>query len=207
MRFLLVFVVMLAGCRDLPYKPDSGYLPSAVGNSAEWPVWVQGKVCKDLDGTVGFCAVRVQAGRDIRIQTMAQQYAYTARLSCTTEVMPYPVEVTLPAGSGYTFTVPASSFINARYFNCTVLITPRDREEPVSSFSRMSLLVVAKSYVALGTPIKVDGHFVFGPNAKYVWYEDAKGTHWLKEKTYIKDSGIRRAVVESHNQRVATYGF
>lgn len=195
-----------AACVGLEYEEDLLVMGSAAAGSPEFPVTVNGKLCRDNDGLPGFCAVRHQRGADFEVRVETLQYDATVEWDCTRAVQPFTETYTVRKGDpAKKLTVGKEMFGLSRVFSCTVKVLPLDRPEPIASFARISVSLVDEKYIALPRPYPSGRGFVFGSNAHYVKYKDAAGWHEGKKLTAVKSETVSMAFVESYGARHAVY--
>ncbi len=185
-------IFALASCNSLPYKDDVGFLVSAQANSPEFPVYINGKLCTDMEGFVGLCSKRIRSTEDVTFKFDPQSYPYLLTVSCTQGVTPVP-PATVPAGDRFTFTIKAEDFSQFRSFTCIGEVGPQDRSPPISAKFRVTFVVVDSEYVQRERIyLKKDGkknYVVLGQHAKDSWVKDSNGWHRFKKMTFVQVFG------------------
>jgi len=144
-------VLVTVACTSIPFKQDLGFLVSAQANSPEFPVWIGGKLCADLDGQPGMCAKRVRSNDDLVIRFDPQQYVYSVTVTCSSGI-PRPPGATVPANTSHLITIPAADFATFRNFTCIGEVAPQDRAPPISSMFRISIVVMDERYLGREVP-------------------------------------------------------
>jgi len=207
MKYLfLVLVALLFACVNIPYQDDVSFTGSAVANSPEVYVKVNGKECRDLDLQYGQCILNTKSNMNLTVATLPMMYPAELTFDCSRVVQPYPEIITVKMGEPHTFTLLAVDLAKARLFSCSLKIVPLDRPEPIASIARVIVNVVDSTYTRLPMPaIDAKGNLITGQYAKYIYYADAKGWHQETEKTYIKSKSITLAFVESYAGRWAIW--
>lgn len=194
------------GCNAPKYVADIGFIPSATANSPEFPVFIEGTVCKDLKGQVGLCALRQDADKDFVVDFYAQPYDYELTFNCSSNVPGYPVSWLVVRNTDFKVTVPRTVFPKEKVFTCSAIITPKDRPEPIGSFARMTVTVVDSGYQRLENPYITKGYLVMGEHTLYGKYRDRDGWHTVEKTTVVKDTkGIVEVTTESYAGRHGYY--
>ena len=211
--FLLIFS---CSCVSIAYLDDLGFTPSAVANSPEFPVYVNNKLCKDVDGIPGACTKRIKSNENITIKIDPLQYGYTFQLQCSKET---GIDISQDVGSdkNFSYVINYPSFSSLRMFTCIGAIYPTDRSFPVSSKFEIRFVVVNRDYVSREEmrlyDYKGKSYLVLGSHAHYatVWDEingkKIKSTFRNKSvcRVYNPDKVI--AFSESMQARFNFYGI
>jgi hypothetical protein len=129
-HYVILFLAAIAGCSSLPYQDDVGFSNSSQANSPEFPVYVDGHLCKDDVGNPGVCSKRIKSTDTITFHIDPQQYAYNLDISCETPVT-IPPSISVPKNSPVDFTMTAPWALNN--FVCEGEIFPEDRTQPLSA--------------------------------------------------------------------------
>lgn len=207
-RYLLALLLFIFACGGIKFEKDLGFVPSAVANSPEVYVLINGAPCKDADGLVGFCAKRLKTDQTFSMKVPAHPYDYLASFDCTDSVQSQPEQLTVLAGLEHTFEIPATNYGDARVFNCSLTIRPLDRPEPIASFVRVSVVLLSADYTRLESPTLQQGALVGGKYSYSIAWEDQSGKwRYAKTSPVLKAPGLKRAIVESYSARLAYYGF
>lgn len=197
----------LVACTSLPYKNDNGFLVSAQANSPEFPVYLNGHLCTDMEGFVGLCSKRIKSTEDITFRFDPQTYAYLLTVNCTQGVTPVAA-ATVPQSQPYSFVLKAADFSQFTAFTCVGEVSPQDRTPPISARFRVSFSVVDAQYSARERiyPTTSDGknYLVLGEFARSAWvYDQGKWAHHDQDTTVeIKgDPSQVKAYSESYAMR------
>jgi len=142
-----VLGAFLLACTSLPYKDDVGFLVSAQADSPEFPVYINGHLCTDMEGSIGLCSKRVKSNEDVTFKFDAQSYPYLLTVACPNGVTPVQ-PASVPAGQPFSFSLPASAFSNFRTFVCIGEVSPQDRTPPISAKFEVTITVVDAQYSA-----------------------------------------------------------
>jgi hypothetical protein len=145
-KVFLGVVLLLGACTTLAYKDDIGFLVSAQAGSSEFPVYLNGKLCRDMEGLPGLCAKRLKSTEPLTFSFDAQSYSYSLNIRCTQGVDTIP-PATVPSGEQYSFTLKAEAFAQFRSFTCIGEIFPQDRDSPISSQFEVRFSVVDARYL------------------------------------------------------------
>ena len=218
MNYKLVSVVLalaLVGasrCTSLPYKDDLGFLVSAQADSPEFPLTINGKPCKDLDGILGLCTMRVQSNNGVRFDIDTQNYSYHLDVKCTATISSdFGVDVL--KNSKYSFTIDPAKFSSVESFVCIGEVFPNDRPQPLSAKFEVRIKVVDAKYEAREViyPFMDRGKnwLVLGEYARTAWVCDAGKCkeHSKDTAVEVSDPKTATAISQSYNMRYNSYGF
>jgi hypothetical protein len=211
---LIIFFTFLS-CESIKYSEDLGMMISAVANSPEFPVYINNKLCKDIEGIFGACTKRLKSNESTQFSFEAQQYSYRMALQCSRETG-IDLSFDIPKGQVFAYIIPNSAYSALRSFTCIGSIYPQDRDYPVSSKFEVRFIVIDQNYLGresmLIYNVKGKNYLVLGQHAKYstVWDEKngKKITSTLKEKTIqqVYSPDKVRAFSESSHARWNYYG-
>lgn len=133
MRFLtslaLIFL-SLSACSNLPYQDDTGLLNSSQADSPEFPIYIDGHLCKDSLGNPGVCNKRIEFKDSVEFHIDPQPYAYDLKISCDSEITA-PPSVSVPKNSALDFELQPPYALNN--FTCFGDVFPQDRPQPLGS--------------------------------------------------------------------------
>lgn len=205
MKQLLLSILslsLLSGCVNLDYKSDLGFMPSAFGNSPEYLLKLNGTVCKDTDGFIGFCAKRIKSNQDLVINIIPQQYAYTFQLDCT-DTVGSDTSFDVLAGVQLNHVIPAIKYQDQEVFNCTVDILPHYGPEPVAAFAAFRIMVVNKDYISLDSIVQQGRYIVMGRHS----YLSNVGGKEYKEKPFVVGDETLPVIVQSYSMRFSYRGL
>lgn len=169
-------VLTVASCGGIPYKDDLGYKVSAQANSHEFPIRVNGRLCKDIDGKPGACTIQIKSNEPLILRFDPMSYGYQFIPECTQGVQ-NPGGATVEQNKVFTWTVNPSDFAEFTAFTCRGQIAPNDRAMPISALFRITVLVVDQAYEGReGIYIQdMDNkkYAVFGQYCRMAWARDA----------------------------------
>lgn len=167
MTFLVLVLVM--GCNSIPYKSDKDYLNSAQAGSREYPVFVQGKLCKCMDGIPGLCSKRIASDETVLITIPPQQYAYRLQLSCSMDLEEENIDV--PENTEKVIEIQPYQYSPFLKWHCKAQVHPYDREQPMSASWRIDFSVHDAKYQAREKayvfPENRRQYVVLGAHARY----------------------------------------
>lgn len=178
---LALLACLVASCTSLPYSDDVGFLVSAQADSPEFPVYVNGHLCTDMEGNPGLCSKRITSAQDLTLSFDPQQYAYLLTISCPSGI-PAIAPASVEAGQPYSFTLPKELFSAYRTFVCIGQVNPQDRTPPISAKFEVTVVVVDAAYSArerayLMTEAGLN-YLVLGQFARNAWvYDGAWAQH------------------------------
>lgn len=202
-----------ASCASLPYESDqSGFLVSAQANSSEFPVYLNGKLCIDMEGQAGLCSKRLRSNEDLTFRFDPQEYSYLLTLNCSTGLPPV-APATVPAKQGFTLKIRQADISAAgfRRFTCIGEINPQDRGEPVSAKFTVSVAVYDVAYLqreAMGfTTKKGKTYLVTGKYARQAWVFDQGKWTRHRETTLVQIKGPIHEVRAYSESYVMRFNF
>lgn len=212
-RLALVLVGILAACSTLSYVDDSDFLVSAQADSPEFPVYINGKICKDTDGIPGLCSKRIRSNEALTLHMDARPYSYVLQLACTKELgesQSFSIQKDMP----FEHSIKPENFSRVKSFICIGEVLPDDREMPISAKWEIRAKIVDQAYVRRETPyFKTDKgktFLIMGQHAKFSSVFDQGAWKAFKEKTVIEIKGKPENVIgysESFNARFNSIGF
>lgn len=181
---VLAALAAFNACQSIAYKDDIGFLVSAQANSPEFPAYVNGHLCVDMDGLPGVCSKRIRSDEDLVLRFDPQGYVYTLTLTCSSG-MPARPSVTVPANTSHVEMIKPSEFIQFRSFSCIGEVGPQDRQPPISAKFRVNVTVTDAAYVGMDRIFhgNVDGKnvLVIGQYARAAWvFDQGKWTRYDK---------------------------
>lgn len=192
LRRLLSLLPVLAACNSLPFKEDVGFLISAQANSPEFPVYVNGHLCTDMEGYVGLCSKRVKSSEDIVLKFDPQDYAYLMTVKCSSGIPQVPVS-TVPSGQPFSFKITHDQFVQFSAFTCTGEVSPQDRTPPIEAQWEVKFKVYDSQYTAREQIFRIDDgekHFlVLGQFARTAWVYDEDEWHQHFKDTVVQLRG------------------
>jgi len=215
-RLGLIFIIVtlfLVGCESLKYSDDLRFLNSAVANSPELYISINGKMCKDMEGKIGLCSKRIKSNETVKITFEKQPYVYTVHVQCSNQTgIDYSRKVL--TSEQFLFEIKPSQYSTLRMFTCLVEVQPDDRAEGVSALAEIRFMVVDYAYVPR-EEMRIYSHkgkdyLVLGANAKHsIVYETNQQNQEVrktyKEKTILRINNNRkkiRAFSESFSMRI-----
>lgn len=197
---------LIAACSSLPYQDDTAFAVSAQANSPEFPIYVGGSVCKDMDGNPGMCSKRITSATTLAIHIDPQAYAYDLTIACTT-----PITIpgaTVPANQALDLSLPPAQMQGLTTFICRGEVFPQDRPQPLSALFEVRVNVVDASYVAreqMTTQQDKNGNWglVLGEYARNSWVCDQGKCKQYSKSTIVSISAPAniQAYSESYNMR------
>jgi hypothetical protein len=206
LRYLMVGLLVF-GCTSLPYKDDAGYLNSAQAGSYEFPVSVNGKPCKDMDGVLGACTKQIKNDQALVVDLPERPYAYRLDIQCSMPLgVSFPVDV--QKNSPYRLEIKPEAFADLISWTCKGEVFPYDRDQAVSAMWQVRVLVRDPAYQGREKIYTKDGKvIVLGAHAKYSDICDSRGCRQEKEKTVAGYKGSVKAISESEVMRFNTFGW
>ena len=184
--YLVGVLAVIAACTSLPYKDDLGFLVSAQADSPEFPVYINGHLCTDMEGNPGLCSKRIKSTEDVTFKFDPQSYAYLVTVACPNGVgVP---DATVPAGQPYSFTLTHAQMGSYRTLVCIGEVSPQDRQPRVSAKFEVTITIVDAQYVQreqmFFTKKDGDTYVVLGEFARSAWvYDNGQWTQHSKDTT------------------------
>lgn len=189
-NWLIVWLILAAigACSTLQYQDDIGFLVSAQANSPEFPIYLNGALCKDNDGNPGLCSKRISTADTLTIHFDPQAYAYNLTVDCTSPmVVP---GATVPLGQPFDLAITPAEIGGLKTFICEGFIFPQDRATPVNAMFDVRVVISDANYVpreAITTTVQNgDTYLVLGQYARNSWVFDGKGWSLHTQDTMVK---------------------
>lgn len=209
----LLQVAFLVACSSLPYQDDLHFMVSAQAGSNEFPVYVNGHLCVDMDGQPGLCAKRLASNKSIDLHFDPQDYGYLLKLTCSSSVTGIQ-DQNVPAGQPFTYSIKPDQFSSVVQFTCDGVVNPQDRQEPIAARFQVRVVLFDGSYTAR-EQIRVEhtsgkDYLILGQFARLAWvFDDGAWTMHHKE-TVVElqgDPAKAKAYSESDLMRFNYYGM
>jgi hypothetical protein len=212
-KFIFFTLLALMACTTLPYKDDTGFLVSAQANSPEFPVYINGTLCKDLDGNPGLCSKRIGSTDDIKLHFDAQAYAYDLTVSCSSPITVQGASVA--SGQAFDLTISNAQMQGQLSFVCIGEVFPQDRSQAVSAKWEIRIVVRDANYVAregiyVGQDSDGNPAIILGQYARSAWVFDNGEWSQHKEDTIVTlkgDPTKAKAYSESFVMRYNYFNF
>lgn len=210
---LVVLAALLTNCQTIAFENDFGFTASAQANSHEYLVMINETVCKDAEGRVGACAIRVKSDAVVRFRQDPRPYPHSLKVRCSAG-LDADFERDYPPAQGVSWQIRPEQFARVKFFTCVGEITPLDRDEQrVSAGWHARIIVVDESYQGRSdiTPIKRDGksYLVMGRYALHstLCRAGAERCSWHNEETVLEAEWDAQTYSESFMMRFNYYGF
>jgi hypothetical protein len=178
------------------------YWPSGLANSPEFPVKINGELCKNSAGEMGGCYIRIRDDHQTMFEIMPLPYSYRLSFKCTKNLDFPPIdERDYSAKEAVYIAIERDQYNGQTSFMCTGRIFPDDRNEPINSFFEVRVRLVRPEYIGREQMHHTGKYQVFGKNALHsMWYVDDEWKYGHK-KTYLETKKHILAFSESHNMR------
>lgn len=199
----VVALLALTACATL-YQDDLNLLVSAQANSPEFPVYLNGHLCKDAAGSPGACSMKIRTTDTLSLHFDAQVYPYVMTFSCTSpmHIDPLTVAPNQPADVQIT----PSMFAGKLDFICIGEAVPQDgRPQTVSANWEVRIVVADTKYIQREditfTKDGSDTYVNLGQYAKSAWVFDGKAWKSYEKTTSVKlDGGVDQSAVRAYSQ-------
>lgn len=211
MRSVLVgLCLFLFSCaHEIPYKDDVGYLVSAIADSPELPVLVDGYICQDVAGKPGLCSVRIKQYRDLNFTFYERQYSYKLHIVCSKKLN-FEKTFDVSANKNFAVEIPHKLFEDVDSFICIGEVFPQDREEKISAKFEVRVKVIDGGYVEREKmQLEKDGdehYLILGKHALYSRVYDGEWKSYTKKtKVRVRNPLSLVAYSESYSFRVNSF--
>lgn len=178
----------------------------------EFPVYISGKPCVDMDGVSGLCTKRLKSTDDLIIKIDPQQYDYTRTLACSKGI-PVTPDVNVLKNAVHEIRIVAKD-ITLSSFTCIGEIFPLDRTAPISAKFKITITVYDAQYTAREgiylTKDKSKNILVLGQYARSAWVFDQDKWKRYAQSTAIEVKGDLtkvRAYSESYAMRFNSFNM
>ena len=203
---LILLLMSASNCSGLQYKSDGGLMAPFQAQVMEFPVKVNGNICKDMSGSIGACTLMLSHRNDLKIEIMPQAYAYNVQIACSSSVN-FEYSADVPIGTSHVVEITDAIYADVDHFICIGKMTPEDRDF-ISSRWEMRIRLSDENYVRrVNIFIFEDNDKLFisvGKHAKYSWIYDKENwkLHWKQPIIEIKgDRNKLQAYSESEIMR------
>jgi len=202
----------LGACSSLPYNDDIGFLVSAQANAPEFPIFLNGALCKDADGNPGLCSKRIKTTDTLALHFDPQAYAYNLTIDCTNPMVVPGASV--PAGQAFDLAITPAEIGGLKSFICEGFIFPQDRvNPPINAMFDVRVLVEDSAYVpreAITSTVQ-DGntYLVLGEYARNAWVYDGQKWSQHSKDTMVQVKSLVgvQAYSESYSDRFNFYNY
>lgn len=210
MKHILLLFCLVGCTHRLEYKPDLGFLVSAIAESPEVPVMIDGYNCEDMSGRPGLCSLRLKAFRDLVFEFFPRQYPYRLHILCSKKVgfeESYDVE----RDKKFHVTIDHNKYEKLDSFICIGEVFPRDRPDKVSGKFEVRVKLITPDYVHREKmQLEQDGdeyYLVLGEHALYSRvFDQNKWTSYKKTvRIKVHEPATLQAVSESYSFRINKY--
>lgn len=186
---VIVGVLVLVACSSLPYQDDKAFAVSAQANSPEFPVYVGGAICKDMDGNPGMCSKKITSSEGLILHIDAQNYPYNVAIQCTNPITVPGASV--PSGAPFDLTLHPEQMQGLVTFICRGEVFPQDRPQPLSASFEVRVNVSDSAYVPREGINTIENNrgqtvLVLGEYARDSWVCDGGVCNRYKKATTVK---------------------
>jgi hypothetical protein len=196
--------LFLLGC-TLDYAPDKGFFNSAQANSFEFPIRINGNICKDMDNHIGLCVKQVESNIPLKVELPARPYSYMLVIKCSAG-LGFNKKFSVPKGEAFIYSI--KDYKEEQYFQCIGEIFPDNRLE-VSAKYAYYIKVVDSNYVSREEIHKINKNFIVGKHARYVTVCKRDKCKLRNKATLVKDlrEKITSIFSESEQMRFNFWGY
>ena len=212
LRSFSILAVLLSSCAtDIEYLHDPGFMTSGEA-SPEYPVMINGYLCKDIEKRAGNCATSVLSGKVVTVELFPQQYNYRLVFSCSKGVG-IDQTVDVRAKESYYIKIDHNQYKDKSSFICIGQVFPQDRLDKVSMRWEMRVKIIPREYQSrekMRMYKKGDKYYLLpGIHALYTSVRDTQGKiHHHHQQTQIELSdNINNAWSESYQGRLNYWGY
>jgi len=194
---------MIMGCQDLKYKDDKFSMSSAVAGSYEYPIFLQKKLCLDLNHRPGLCALHHKKNQAFKIEVDPRPYSYTFYIKCTNGILEKKVDISKQ--KRLSIEISSDILNNHKGFSCIGEVFPHDRNS-ISARFNFIVRLVKNDYMYREDPyLHNEGRKALSMG-RYSLYTTV-GPKTYKKKTTIPFNADTRAYTESYSMRFNQYGY
>ena len=199
---LLFLLVITIGCNQLKYKPDINFMNSSNANSFEYPVYVNKRMCIDLDRNPGLCVLHHNKANILTLSIDSRPYSYTLDLICPD--LGYQELFQVPKAKKFTTSFQRGDLLEARSIVCVGEIFPSDRDLVSAKFS-IIVKLVSSDYIRRNKiiPFPNNSLLIVGENSLYTTVNGKT----KRKKTSVKLKQGQKVYSESYNMRFNAYGY
>ncbi len=199
---LLVLIIIAASCNHVEYESDVAFMNSSDANSFEFPVYINNKMCVDLNRNPGLCVLHHNKSNTLTLTVDPRPYTYKLDLFCPEQnVMD---GWTVPKGKKFTHSFDRGDLLASRSMVCIGEIFPRNRGLVSAKFSFVVKLVDSE-YIKRNKIMAFpnEGLLVIGNHALYT----TENRLTKRKRTTLKLKKNQKVYSESHNMRFNAYGY
>lgn len=217
LRFLGFFpLIMLAmgasNCtQHIKYESDKGMLAPYQAEVFEFPVDINGSVCKDMSDQVGACTKIISERQDLNFGIASLPYNYNIVMKCSSQVN-FSHNQDIQLNQPHRVVISKELYQGAAEFICIGRITPSDRSF-VSSRFEVRVRVQDGQFVKRENGYiyteKNKSYLVMGKNALYTYVFDNGfwKTHEKAPVIQVYDLANLKAFSESEIMRLNFYKY
>lgn len=199
---LIVLIFLFVGCSCIPHISDNSFMVSAQANSAEFPIKINGKDCKDINGQMGICAVSLPNGIDIAVDHAVRPYNYRLAVICT-ESANLNTSRDVLKNSPHKLILQGINFQHLALLYCEGEIFPDDRKDVVSMKWKLLVNLVDPDYIKREEAYVANGQVVFGQHALHTYYNEK----YFPKGTVVKEKVGAKGNSESFSGRFNYVGY
>lgn len=202
-KLVPLLLLIVVSCR-LRYVSDRGFLNSAQANAFEFPVKINGKFCKDLDGIPGLCVKQMPYNVPLKISILERPYSYSLSIACSSG-LEFSRSFDVPRGTALHFKI--LDYKQLKFFQCIGEIFPDDRVRDVSAKFAFYVKLSDPEYMKKEIIYNLKKRIILGKYSRYttVCYENTPCFN-LKKRTILhpKNKKVDYIITESEQMR---FGF
>ena len=175
---------------------------SSNANSYEFPIYVNKKMCVDLDRNPGLCVLHHNKANALTLSIDSRPYSYTLDIVCPD--LNYEEVFQVPKGKKFTTSFDRGGLLNSRSIVCVGEIFPGDRGLVSAKFS-MIVKLVHSDYIRRNKiiPLVDNSLQITGENSLYTTVNGKT----RRKKTSVKLKSGQKVYSESYNMRFNAYGY
>lgn len=203
MKNFILFLFVIIGCQDLKYMDDKFALSSALAGSYEYPIFLQKKLCLDLNRRPGLCSLHHRKNQTFHIEVDPRPYSYTFAIKCSKGILEKRVDIS--KRKRLSMEISPDTFKDLSGFTCIGEIFPHNRETVSARFNFLVRLV-KEDYIFREDPHKYsDGESLLavGRHSLYTTID----TKTYRKKTIIPFNYDTKVYTESYNMRFNQHGY
>lgn len=206
----LLMLIILVSCGSTDYESDVGFLPPYKAEVFEYPVMVNGHVCKDMIGKVGACTLITDNRKDTKITLISRPYRYSIKMTCSSNIN-FNHSTDIRENQDYEIVISKDSYGQEAQFICIGRIIPLDRNF-ISARFELRVRVQDGKYIKRSTSryFEKEGkrYLSMGKHSRDLYiFEGGKWAHYNRRSVVRVGARGSRGFSESELMRFNYYNF
>lgn len=180
-KIIICFFILLVGCACRKAELDYVYLASWQANNPEIPIFINNKVCKDVNDFTGGCYLKIKNQSEIKIYIPPLPEEFEVYVVCTDDL--FTEKKVILKEQEYETIIKPEQYGERRVFNCGVRVSAK---EGIIGFAEVRVRIYDKDYkrreiIYLNKNILIWGRYAYRGVVCYNTY-----CKFYKNLTYVK---------------------